>query len=178
MQLVATAYHEAGHAFLSYVVGKGFQKVTIIPNEDYLGAITNLCDRDFLQSIIKDESDFLVPSTIIDNRVKNELLILYAGYLAEKEYGVDNKEGASSDLEMIRDFISNYCNDEDESNALITHCIETTTTILKENWFQVRVLANALIENKTMKFSEVDRLFKSLKTKNLTERNRIEVSLQ
>lgn len=178
MQLVATAYHEAGHAFLSYVLGKGFQKVTIIPNEDYLGSVTNLCDRDFLESILEGVSDFFVPSAIIDYRVKNELMILYAGYLAEKEYGVDNAEGASSDLEMIKDFIFHYCNDESESAALINFCLETTTTILEENWFQVSVLANALIENKTMSFSEVDALYKSLKAKNHKEINEIRESLQ
>lgn len=177
MQLVATAYHEAGHAFLSYVLGKGFQRVTVIPDQDYLGAVTNMCDYDFLANLMMATTNFIVPDSVIDNRVKNELMVLYAGYLAEKEYGVDNKDGASSDLEMIREFIFNYCNDEDESTALITLCLETTTTILKDNWFQIRVLANVLIEKKTMTFSDVDELFKSLKNKNFIEIKKLEMSL-
>lgn len=178
MQLIETAYHEAGHAFLSFVLGKGFQKVTIVPSEDYLGAVTDICDQQFLGSIMMGESDFILPDLITDHRVKNELMVLYAGYLAEKEYGVDDKDGAYSDLEMVKEFITHYCDDEEESENLIKFCLEVTTSILKDNWFQVSVLANALIDKKTLTFSEVDELFKNLGKMNFIEISRTKGSLK
>lgn len=178
MELLATAYHEAGHAFLSYVLGNGFKEVTIVPSKENLGSITNICDREFLVSIMIGESDYILPDFVINQRVKNELMILYAGYLAEKEYGVDNEVGASSDLEMITEFITHYCDDENESENLIQFCLAETTSILRDNWFQVKVLANELIEKKTMTFLEVDELFKGLKRMTFQEIQRTSESLK
>lgn len=162
MQLVAIAYHEAGHAFLSYALGKQFKEVTIIPDEDKLGSVTNICDYYFLANLISESSNFLLPAIVIENRVKNELMVLYAGYLAAKEFGDDNEVAASLDLETINVFLNRYCDDEQESIELIKYCIETTSTILRDNWIQISALANALLDKKIMSFSEVDELLKNL----------------
>lgn len=176
--IVETAYHEAGHAFMCYVLGKGFNKVTVVPFEDYLGAVTNLSDRGFLQSLITGVSLFSIPQSVVDFRVKNELMILYAGYLAEKEYGVDNEPGAYSDLETINDFIKHYCVDEDESICLIDYCKNTALNILTENWLQIKLLANELLNRDTMSYAEVDDYFKSIEKMSLSEMHILQLSLK
>lgn len=41
ISLKRTAYHEAGHAVMAYILRIGLKEVTIIPDEDYLGKFTH-----------------------------------------------------------------------------------------------------------------------------------------
>lgn len=163
--MIATAYHEAGHALVSYVLGKGFKDVTVVPFEDYLGAVTALCDSQFLASMIDSSNDFILPQSILDIRVRFELMVLYAGYFSEKEYGSDNQEGAYSDIMMINEFVKSYCETEKDAEDLIIYCMDRTREILTDNWFKLRILANELLVKKTMSYTEVDDLFKRISKK-------------
>ena len=177
-ELVLTAYHEAGHAFVSYCFGKGFKEVTIIASEDYLGAVTNLADHKFLGSLIEGSNSYILPEEIIKMRINHELMILYAGYLSEFKYGVANEEGAYSDLMVINSFIKAYSETEEESKNIIEYCYNTTIKILEDNWLYLRILANELLKKDTLSFQEIDELLKNVNFNSLTDLREFESQLK
>jgi len=173
-----TAYHEAGHAYISYCLGKGFKEVTVIAADDYLGAVTNLVDGKFLGSLIDGSNTHVLPEEVIKTRINHELMILYAGYLSELKCGVRNEEGAYSDINKINSFIKGYCETEEDSHNIIDYCYNTTLQILEQNWLYVKILANELLKRDTMSFQEIDELFKNVNFNNLTELKELENQLK
>lgn len=83
-----TAWHEGGHA-LAQVLCRNTEpvhKVTIIPRGRALGATMTLPERDVLNHTL--------------NEMKDMLVVLCAGRIAEKLYTGDISTGASSDIRM------------------------------------------------------------------------------
>ena len=69
LHLRATAYHEAGHAVMALALGRPIQKVTIAPNQNYLGACQIQKGR------FKPTKDWL----------EDEMLILFAGMVPKRK---------------------------------------------------------------------------------------------
>ncbi len=79
-----TAYHEAGHAALHLALGVQFTKVTIIPNEDYLGAVHG-CSL-LLPSPDDNPERFCVLTPEMKSNIDREILIFLGGPLAEHRF--------------------------------------------------------------------------------------------
>jgi ATP-dependent Zn protease len=94
-RLQRVAYHEAGHAFASIKLRRGLVRVTIEPNEDYLGH--SLDTLSGLNSVIRDDAN--------SYRVaEREILILLSGLAAEHRFaGNHNWRGAGHDFESAAD---------------------------------------------------------------------------
>ena len=67
MRKELTAYHEAGHAVMALLMGRSVQKVSIIPSQNRLGAVTIQKGR----------------SKQVQDKLEAEMLILLAGMAAE-----------------------------------------------------------------------------------------------
>src|SRR5262245_24506389 len=83
----ATAYHEAGHAALALIVGRGVHRVTIEPKQDRLGR----CE--FRVGAVRPSADF----------IEEEILIALGGLAAEARHTGDYAwDEAGRDLQYVR----------------------------------------------------------------------------
>lgn len=86
-ELVATAYHEAGHAVVALALGRPVHRVSVRPNADRLGQ----CE--FRKGRHQPTDDWL----------EDEILISLAGMAAEaRATGVYERGGAARDLRFAR----------------------------------------------------------------------------
>jgi len=79
LELIATAYHEAGHAVMAVSLGRPIEKVTIAPSRSPIGAMTTglrLGTCKIQKGRTKPTKDWL----------EDEVMILYAGMVAESGF--------------------------------------------------------------------------------------------
>lgn len=88
---LVTAYHEAGHAIVAHLLDEvePLHKVTIIPRGKALGATMQLPERDRYH--------------LTRTQVRGNLMMLYAGRIAEELFCDDITSGASNDIERATD---------------------------------------------------------------------------
>ena len=83
----ATAYHEAGHAVLAFVLGRPVQCVSILPDRDHDG----ICE--FGKGVYRPTEDWL----------EREILIALGGIAAEARFtGIYAWDGAARDQQYVR----------------------------------------------------------------------------
>ena len=94
-RLLATAWHEAGHALVAAIVGRPIQKVTVAPANLQTGGV-RLGAVKFQKGRSKSTNDWL----------EDEVLILLAGMVAESKFtGQYCESGARQDLRAVRNLI-------------------------------------------------------------------------
>jgi ATP-dependent Zn protease len=82
----ATAYHEAGHAVLAFVLGRPVQCVSILPDREHLG----ICE--FGKSVYRPSEDWL----------EREILIALGGIAAEARFtGIYAWDAAARDHQYV-----------------------------------------------------------------------------
>ncbi|NKE71246.1 hypothetical protein [Candidatus Manganitrophus noduliformans] len=152
-KLERTAYHEAGHAAASYLLGRRICRVSIVP--DYkngsLGHSAGHRLRNFHPDY--DESD----KTRL--KVEREIMILMAGEEAEWFYsGRRNKEGARSDRHEVFKLMG-YIDDDPDSWRLYCKWLRIRTRRLVINHIRWKVaipaVAHALLSKNKMTGAEV-----------------------
>ncbi len=90
-RLVATAYHEAGHAVVAVLLGRPVHKVTIAPGKMLAGVRLGACE--IRKGRTKASKDGL----------EDEVLILLAGMVAQSQLTGDYcRDGAAQDLTAVR----------------------------------------------------------------------------
>lgn len=178
-----TAYHEMGHAFLSYILKHGkmeLSKVSIIPRESYIGVAQHNYTEDYP---LHNRMDYI-----------SQIILCLGGICAEKTFCDDLSTGASSDLQMataiaetmvkslglIRlwenlDDLDNFHlplykdggffggNDssekqkekiEEEVNYIIRFCLKFTLDLMKKYQKEIDKMANILFEKEELLYSE------------------------
>ena len=183
---VATAYHEAGHAVVQYLLPDAdpIHKVTIIPRGNYGGATMSLPE--------KDRSSYSRKWCLA------YLKTLFGGRIAEEMFTGDVNTGASMDIRqatgiarrMVRDWGMNdrvgfvfYGEDDSRPNyfdmgnnreyseetakaideevkKLIDKLYDETREMLEANKDRVDALGKALIKYETLESGDVDRVMR------------------
>ena len=141
-ELIATAYHEAGHAVMAISLGRNIQKATIVPaqmtaNSKRLGAVKMQKGRS------KSSNDVL----------EDEVLILFAGMVAESQRtGQYCERGAASDLRAIGRILETRARTEKQFEKLHRRLLEKTEHILGDEVHQKAIhwVAESLIEKESI----------------------------
>ncbi len=159
-ELMATAYHEAGHAVVAYLHGRRFKYVSIEPNEDYAGAVAYYDSRvvcGILEGTLCNIWLLEHPDEAC-NIVYRAVLSAMAGYIAQ-DMGVPGSVELwqwESDRELLVDILIAVDPDYGYENAKATVIQE-----LNDNWYLVERLVNALIEKKTLTGKDARRILMS-----------------
>src|SRR5438094_5165030 len=156
-QLIRTAYHESGHAVASHLVGSGTKRVTIKPKAGSLGhhetwSFLTADERLALES--SDRYEFGATKAL--RKVTNKSMILLAGGYAEKTHtGRYNRLGASADIDSYHDLIVRLFPDETEMKLFDRWIRRRTEMLVKNSWWRVEAIAQALCERTTLKGDEI-----------------------
>lgn len=173
-----TAYHEAGHAIVSYYrdLLERIQVVTIIPSGHALGYMWSVAKDDYMHHV-KNKMELLA-----------DIEVSLGGYVAEHIIRDTNAQGVSSDLEhvasvassMVRHwgmgpFVFNtdkafgvyeYEGDrsaspetqreiELETKKIVDTCLENVNSLLRAKRPELEKMANALMEKETLYFKDI-----------------------
>lgn len=170
------AYHESGHAVMTYLVGEPIARASIIGTTSGVGGAV------FRQDL---ESCFMTDKTMRDH-----IMIAYAGRASEEIKFKIVTTGASNDItqatQTLIDYIQRYGFDKDfglldmqilakqslvESEemtkrlaAMSREIYKQTMQKLKENYYLVEILAKKLLEVETLSGHEIENLFREART--------------
>jgi hypothetical protein len=137
MRKELTAYHEAGHAVMALLMGRSVQKVSIIPSQNRLGAVTMQKGR----------------SKQVQDKLEAEMLILLAGMAAEGRIsGQYNLQGAAQDLRMTEKLAMSRAGNARQATKLIHKMLDKTQHLLtsKGTWAAVKAIAKELLEHESI----------------------------
>jgi hypothetical protein len=136
-RLTATAYHEAGHAVIALSLGRAVQRVTVIPNQRYLGA----CHLQ--KSRFKPSKDWL----------EDEILILLAGMVAESRVtGNLCSIGATQDLRGVRRLALMRAGGDRQVERLERRLLDKTEYLVNDDghWLAIEAIAKELLIHQTI----------------------------
>jgi ATP-dependent Zn protease len=148
---IATAYHEAGHAVMAYLMSRPVEKVTI--------CAANLQTGGFRLGACKMQKGRSKASSDV---VEDEVLIMLAGMVAEshvtKRYCLD---GAAQDLRAVRRLLANRAPNERQLERLAKRMLDKTEYLLSDdvNKTAVQLIAQELLEKETISGRAVRHLF-------------------
>lgn len=167
------AYHESGHAIMSYLLGEPIARASILATISGVGGAVFNQDKD---TVFQTDKDFI-------NRVK----IAYAGRASEEiKFGYATT-GASNDITQATQLITTYIErlGFDKSFGLLDinelskqHLIDSSIitdklsdmsitlyndckTLLQSNYDKVEILAQKLLEVETLSGDEISKLLES-----------------
>ncbi len=135
-KLVATAYHEAGHAVIALTLGRAVERVTIVPNQGYLGACHMQKTR------VKPTKDWL----------EDEILILLAGMVAESRVTGQYSAGASQDLRGVRRLALMRADGQKQVERLERRLLDKTEYLVNDDvhWTAIQTIARELLLHQTI----------------------------
>jgi cell division protease FtsH len=164
------AYHEAGHAILTYFcTDQKVSNISIIPTTSGAGGFT----------LSWNESEDVLTPIETD---KKQILVLYGGRAAETFLGGGNIEnssrGSSNDIKCATTLAAQYVNFKNgvdysvfgkygvekimkETENLLAEVWEDALNIINEKWKYVEAVANKLIEKESMEYDEFVSIIKS-----------------
>lgn len=141
-ELIATAYHEAGHAVMAVLQGRLVHKLTIVPGKSAFGhKRLGLCEMGKGRS--KASRDHL----------EEEVLILYAGMVAEAHFtGEYCEAGALQDLAVASRILESRANSQSQLERLQRRLLDKTEHLLadEEHAEAVRLVAGELLRRTTI----------------------------
>lgn len=143
--LVATAYHEAGHAVIAWANQIGLREASIIPNST--SGTLGHCRHATWPSFRPDTDNSL------RTRRRAEMLIMVAlaGSEAEKRVtGRYNHRGAESDMHYAGGLTMYLTGSAEEAEALLRWLTIRTRNVLENHWSTVEPLADALLNEQRL----------------------------
>lgn len=162
--LVATAFHEAGHALAALLLGMPPDRVTIEPSESRFGFITGN------NPLAGADHNNYTPAQLI--QAEQVLVVRFAGYAAERlvastEYA---RFGAQEDFEFVNDFafvLSQQPSAKRERVNLIEAALRRAQVLVHERKRLLYDLVEALLAERTL---ERERLLRLLGERSISER--------
>ena len=152
-ELEYTAYHEAGHAVASLMLGYNFRNVSITPNKDSLGRV-----------LIDEIGSLGVDGLGCTKKDKKLITIALAGTLAESEYHLITRKkaitmvGTRRDYKKARVAFEKLTNNKTDDSNSFHNVIDLAERILFVNWKAVDEIAKQLLEQDSLSFDETDQL--------------------
>ncbi len=146
-----TAYHEAGHAAMIFLLGKRFKSVTIKPS----GKAGNL------GTLFQHRRPSIYYQKLSYNKLVNECMVGLSGQVSDEIYSRRKlgvvKSGASQDYQNIAEWIFEYMGEE-EAKLFLKWIKLRTRNILTNHWNLVKNIAEELLKRETLVYEDVSKL--------------------
>ena len=150
-KLIATAYHEAGHAVMAVSLGRNIHKVTIKPGKSQFGSLrAGVCQ-------LGDGR-----SKASKNLFEDEVLILLAGMVAEAQFtGEYCLQGASEDLAHVQQLICGRAGSDSQHQRMYRRLLDKTENTLSDEGHTgaIQAIAEELVQKVTISGRAVRHFF-------------------
>jgi len=160
----ATAYHEAGHAVAYFRLGKRIRKVTIVPNGEYQGCCFGYGKYPELNGSVE-----ITPG--IEKKVEQEIIILFAGSIAQAKYLGRNPRGWSKfhDVDTAINLGMGVNGSMKTTEAYLNWLFVATKEMFNQEktWTEVGAIAQELLKKKTLSGKEAYAIWRDAYLKNI-----------
>lgn len=146
--LYRVAVHEAGHAVMARVLGRGIELVTIVPDEEALGRVQHSVAR-------------LPPEALGRQARETWGMIALAGPLAEALHEGTELDTQDEELALALELTMSLSASADEAVAYVVWLLERAKTLLLSLWGLVIYFADELLKHGTVRSHEVHALIDS-----------------
>jgi hypothetical protein len=150
-QVEATAYHEAGHAVIAYMLGYRPQCVTIVPTVDTAGRIIHPNPLDGFQ-VNPDSSDEA------RLRIESLITICFAGPIAQKRYNPRSwrRVHGQWDYEKIAELGLRVCDSAEQASAFIRWREIVACDMVRANWLRIQLVAGQLLDRGNLSHTDLE----------------------
>ena len=150
-QIEATAYHEAGHAVIAYMLGYRPQSVTIVPTVDWAGHIVHANPLYGFQHDIDGSDEARL-------RVESFMTICFAGPIAQKLYNPRSWRRAHGqwDYDKIAELSLRVCGSPEQAAAFIRWREITARDMVRAHWLRVQLVAGQLLQRQRLSHTDLD----------------------
>jgi hypothetical protein len=150
-QVEATAYHEAGHAVIAYMLGYQPQSVTIVPAVDTAGHIIQTNPLHGFQLDIDGSDEARL-------RIESLITICFAGPIAQKRYNPRSWRRAHGewDYGKITELGLGVCGSDEQANAFIRWREIVARDMVRAHWLRIQLVAGQLIERESLSHTDLD----------------------
>jgi hypothetical protein len=154
---IATAYHEAGHALVAWLLGIRLRRVTIVPSKK-----DNFDGCCYHAKIVRGKHPEFDDSPGAFVRMQKHVMVCLAGIISQRRFNsrTVRRWDASGDYRLIFPIVSNRLSSDKETTAYLSWLEVKTDELLRQphNWARVKLLARELLARNTLKRNEVDDL--------------------
>jgi hypothetical protein len=154
---VSTAYHEAGHAVVAWVVNPrvSFKRVTIIPGEGSLGHMLHAT----MSRRLVEQIEFGSPMGRL--RLESLAMVSLAGRIAESKHrGHHARWGHESDYGHVADYCLRVCGRDGEMQVVWSKLMHLRArAMVNQYWPEIQAVAAALREKNTLSLEEFVHVF-------------------
>lgn len=156
-QIAAVAIHEAGHAVAHVTLRRRIDRVTIVPDETALGLVTGkIITEPIAEAIL-----FGVPTPRQIRAIEDSIVCGQAGPIAEAKFrGRRNLLGAKDDHEKVVEMAIRMCGSAKEASSYAQELEQEAIALVVQNYPEILVVAQALIERKTLSGVAVRRVLR------------------
>jgi hypothetical protein len=150
-QIEATAYHEAGHAVIAYLLGYKPQSATIVPTVDAAGYVIHANPLHGFQLDIDGSDEARL-------RVESAITICFAGPIAQKRYSPRSwrRVHGQWDYDTIAELGLRVCGSGEQAAAFIRWRELVTLDLVKAHWLRIQQVAGQLLEREHLSYADLD----------------------
>jgi hypothetical protein len=150
-----TAYHEAGHAVASWVVGLEMEGASIEPQGSSLGRVS------FTEMEAMEVYDEILHRHLVSSYAGVKAVELYTGRLTDPDDPNMDSRYQGSDWDQVMDLILRLAGPEESAQvALQEQAEEKAQRILRENWRGVETVAEALLRDDSLDSTDLPRILR------------------
>lgn len=158
-RLEATAYHEAGHAVVRFLVQLSFREVTIVPTDDTLGCISG-------GRVLNDFHPDWDDSPRVKSHLERHILSRYGGPLAERRFARQQghrwqRNLSQGDCNQALD-LAGYLpmGSMKETEAYLNWLWVRVEAMLEHHWAAVEALAKELLAHRRVGYRRARQIIK------------------
>ena len=154
--LMASAYHEAGHAVMAHLCGQHLTQVEIIGDEEHSGSVSSLRLRDEPEM---GEEGLGLRTAAIEARI----LCVCAGMVSEQMVsGSRHWDEGSEDVDEAVRLAMRVVGDCERVMVYLEEAREHAEFVLRRHWAAVETLANALLLHRSLVGQQVRAILEPL----------------
>jgi hypothetical protein len=153
-----TAIHEIGHCIAYSEFNIPFEYVAIISNDGSLGHVSpyySYLNIDIYESREYEDFYFDFNSCLIQKKIEADIIIFISGDVAQNKYLDKEIEISGSDFrETMEDLYKIFGDDEKIITNYLNFLCSISRNIIDKRWDLILLLADILMEKKTLLYSD------------------------